>query len=84
MDGLTGGAGRPGAGDGVRLLTSAELHEAISLAEVVEMVERGYRARADGALVATPREQLRAEGTGTFLNVTPALAPGLGWACVIA
>ena len=84
MDGLTGGAGRPGAGDGVRLLTSAELHEAISLAEVVEMVERGYRARADGALVATPREQLRAEGTGTFLNVTPALAPGLGWACVFA
>jgi alanine dehydrogenase len=84
MDGLTGGAGRPAAGDGVRLLTSAELHEAISLAEVVEMVERGYRARADGALVATPREQLRAEGTGTFLNVTPALAPGLGWACVFA
>ena len=69
---------------GVRLVTSAELSEAVSLAEVVEMVERGYAERAAGAMTAVPREQLRAEGTRTFLNVAPALAPGLGWACVFA
>ena len=74
MDGVTG----------VRLLTSAELSEAVPLAEVVELVERGYAERADGRLEAVPREQLRAAGTRTFLNVSPALAPGLGWACVFA
>ena len=68
----------------VRLLTSAELSEAVPLAEVVELVERGYAERADGRLEAVPREQLRAAGTRTFLNVSPALAPGLGWACVFA
>jgi alanine dehydrogenase len=78
MDGLSAGA------TGVRLVTSAELSEAVPLAEVVELVERGYAERAGGRLEAVPREQLRAEGARTFLNVSPALAPGLGWACVFA
>lgn len=78
MDRVTGDA------TGVRLVTSAELSEAIPLGEVVELVERGYAERAGGRLEAVPREQLRAKGTRTFLNVSPALAPGLGWACVFA
>ena len=78
MDELSAGA------TGVRVVTSAELSEAVSLAEVVEMVERGYAERATGGMTTVPREQLRAQGTRTFLNVTPGLAPGLGWACVFA
>jgi alanine dehydrogenase len=78
MDELIAGA------TGVRLVTSAELSEAVPLAEVVELVERGYAERAGGAMAAVPREQLRVPGIRTFLNVNPALAPGLGWACVFA
>ncbi|MDR3032459.1 MAG: hypothetical protein LBV78_05020, partial [Kitasatospora sp.] len=78
----TGPRVRPAAG--VRILTSEVLAQAVPMADVVEMVDRGYRERADGALLEVPRAQLRADGFRTFFNVAPALAPALGWACVFA
>lgn len=57
----------------VRVLTSALLAAHFSVAEIVELVDAGYRAAAAGGLVERPRTHLEATDTKTILHVCPAI-----------
>lgn len=62
----------------MRLLTSRDLLDRFTMADIVPMVERAYREEGFNRVVTSPRDQLRSKDTHTFFNTLPALMPGLG------
>lgn len=62
----------------MRLLTSQDLVNRFTMADVVPMVEGAYREEGFNRVVTSPRDQLRSKDTHTFFNTLPALMPGLG------
>jgi len=62
---------------GILFLRSNELAEAISVADVVDAVERAYRLCGRGELSQAPRVAVRHAGEHTFLQVMPAVGSGL-------
>ena len=62
----------------MRLLTSRDLTNRFTMADIVPMVERAYREEGLNRVVTSPRDQLRSRDTHTFFNTLPALMPGLG------
>jgi alanine dehydrogenase len=74
-------AGRKPAQE-VLLLGSAELAEAITLGDVVDAVERGYRAAGEDRATESPRVKLAHPLSHTFLNTMPAMSEDAGAAGV--
>ncbi len=62
----------------VLLLGSAELAAAIPMTAVIDAVERGYRAAAEGATSEAARVVVRHQQSHTALNVMPALSEAAG------
>lgn len=81
-----GGPGGPGDPDRDRdprshrvlLLGSAELAAALPMTAVIDAVERGYRATAEGATSEAARVVVRNQQSHTALNVMPALSEAAG------
>ena len=69
-------------GQEVLLLGSAELAEAITLGEIVDAVERGYRVAGEDRATEAPRVKLQHPLSHTFLNTMPALSEDAGAAAV--
>ncbi|MFN8458408.1 MAG: ornithine cyclodeaminase family protein [Anaerolineae bacterium] len=62
----------------MRLLSSRDLSNRFSMADIIAMVEAAYREEGGGRVISSPRDQLRSDRSHTFFNVLPALMPGLG------
>jgi alanine dehydrogenase len=65
-----------------RLITSQDLAERVTMAQVVSIVRESYRLDGLGRVTMEPRCNLTADGTPTSLKVMPAILPDLGAAGV--
>ena len=60
-----------------RLLSSRDMLARFTMSDVIPMVEAAYTQESQCQVLSIPRLQLRSSQTQTFLNVLPALMPGM-------